>query len=196
MLDPSLPKADSILPFFIVSGLPEPVAGLVAAALSVWGKCVPLPAGRVRFDVKNVSIPSQRPTAEDLPQARRFVALHSEGRDAEIPFSGMELTTVVAEAGRMLSLENGPDFFEMPVSAVSIGGSLAFAGLPGEPFTEIGRSVKSSSPFAVTLFSCLTNGSCGYFPMKSAYTEGGYEARSSIFGSSALMISWRVSSSF
>ena len=33
MLDPSLPKADSILPFFIVSGLPAPVAGLVAAAL-------------------------------------------------------------------------------------------------------------------------------------------------------------------
>lgn len=150
----------------------------------------------MRFDVKNVSIPSQRPTAEDLQQARRFVALHSEGRDAEIPFSRMELTTVVAEAGRMLSLENGPDFFEMPVSAVSIGGSLAFAGVPVEPFTEIGRSVKSASPFAVTLFSCLTNGSCGYFPIKSAYTEGGYEARSSIFGSSALMISWRASSSF
>ena len=33
MLDPSLPKADSILPFFIVSGLPSALAGLVAAAL-------------------------------------------------------------------------------------------------------------------------------------------------------------------
>ena len=157
---------------------------VAAAALSVWGKCVPLPSGRVRFDVKNVSVPSQRPSPEELPQARRFVALHGEGRDEEIPFSGMELTTVVAEAGRMLSLENGPDFFEMPVSAVSIGDSLAFTGVPGEPFTEIGRGVKTASPFAVTLFSCLTNGSCGYFPMKSAYSEGGYEARSSIFGSS------------
>ena len=96
----------------------------------------------------------------------------------------MELTTVVAEAGRMLSLENGPDSFELPVSAVSIGDSLAFAGVPGEPFTEIGRSVKSASPFAVTFFSCLTNGSCGYFPVKSAYAEGGYEARSSVFGPS------------
>ena len=157
---------------------------VAAAALSVWGKCVPLPSGRVRFDVKNVSVPSQRPSLEELPQARRFVALHSEGRDEEIPFSGMELTTVVAEAGRMLSLENGPDFFEMPVSAVSIGDSLAFAGVPGEPFTEIGRSVKSASPFAITFFSCLTNGSCGYFPVKSAYAEGGYEARSSVFGPS------------
>ena len=33
MLDPALPKADSILPFFIVSGLPPAIAGLVAAAL-------------------------------------------------------------------------------------------------------------------------------------------------------------------
>ncbi len=33
MLDPALPKADSILPHFIVSGLPPALAGLVAAAL-------------------------------------------------------------------------------------------------------------------------------------------------------------------
>jgi Na+/proline symporter len=33
MLDPSLPKADSILPYFIVTGLPPALAGLVAAAL-------------------------------------------------------------------------------------------------------------------------------------------------------------------
>ena len=155
---------------------------VAAAALSVWGKCIPLPLGRIRFDVKNVSVPSQKPSPEVLPQARRLIALHSEGRDDEIPFTGMELTTVVAEAGRMLSLENGPDFFEMPVSAVAIGDSVAFAGVPGEPFTEIGRSVKMASPFAITIFSCLTNGSCGYFPIKSAYAEGGYEARSSIFG--------------
>ena len=84
--------------------------------------------------MKNVSIPSQRPTAEDLQQARRFVALHSEGRDAEIPFSRMELTTVVAEAGRMLSLENEPDFFEMPVSAVSIGELKLLNSLNRSPF--------------------------------------------------------------
>lgn len=28
---------------------------------------------------------------------------------------------------------------------------------------------------------CLTNGAEAYFPMKDAYDEGGYEARSSIF---------------
>ena len=28
---------------------------------------------------------------------------------------------------------------------------------------------------------CLTNGDAGYFPMRDAYDEGGYEARSSDF---------------
>lgn len=157
---------------------------VAAAALSVWGKCAPLPSGKISFAVKDVSVPSQRPKPEELPLARRYDALHREGRDAEIPFTGMALTTVVAEAGRMVSLENGPDEFAMPISAVSIGKSVAFAGVPGEPFTDIGRRVKAESPFAVTFFSCLTNGSCGYFPVKSAYAEGGYEARSSIFASS------------
>ena len=84
----------------------------------------------------------------------------------------------------MLALENAPDAFEMPVSVVAIGDKIAFAGVPGEPFTDIGRKVKAGSPYKTTMFSCLTNGSYGYFPVASAYREGGYEARSSVFDSS------------
>ena len=36
----------------------------------------------------------------------------------------------------------------------------------------------------MTFVSCLTNGAFGYFPNANAYSEGGYEARSSIFGPS------------
>ena len=109
--------------------------------------------------------------------------LHREGRDAEIPFTGMALTTVVAEAERMLLLENGPDSFALPLSVLALGDAVALAGIPGEPFSEIGRAVRDSSPFRMTVCTCLTNGSCGYFPVASAYAEGGYEARSSIFAS-------------
>ena len=38
--------------------------------------------------------------------------------------------------------------------------------------------------FRMTIATCLTNGSCGYFPVESAYAEGGYEARSSVFDKS------------
>ena len=57
-----------------------------------------------------------------------------------------------------------------------------FAGIPGEPFTEIGRNIKAESSAAMTFVSCITNGYYGYFPTSNAYQEGGYEARSSIFG--------------
>ena len=156
---------------------------VAAAALSVWGKCEPVAAGPLRFAVKTLSVPSQMPKPEELPQAREYDRLHREGRDAEIPFTGMALTTVVAEAGRMLLLEHGPQSFALPLSLVAIGDSVAFAGIPGEPFTEIGRAVKAQSPFRMTFCTCLTNGSCGYFPVASAYAEGGYEARSSVFAS-------------
>lgn len=81
----------------------------------------------------------------------------------------------------MLLLENGPEAFDLPLSAVTLGDAVAFAGIPGEPFSEIGRAVREASPFATTVCTCLTNASCGYFPTASAYAEGGYEARSSIF---------------
>ena len=69
----------------------------------------------------------------------------------------------------------------LPLSVLALGDAVALAGIPGEPFSEIGRAVRDSSPFRMTVCTCLTNGSCGYFPVASAYVEGGYEARSSIF---------------
>ena len=83
----------------------------------------------------------------------------------------------------MLLLENGPDAFELPLSMVALGDSVVFAGIPGEPFSGIGKAIRKRSAFKMTVCTCLTNGSCGYFPMESAYAEGGYEARSSIFAS-------------
>ena len=62
----------------------------------------------------------------------------------------------------------------LPLSMVALGDSVAFAGIPGEPFSGIGREVRTASPFKMTICTCLTNGSCGYFPMESAYAEGGY----------------------
>ena len=155
---------------------------IAGAVMSVYGKCAPVEAGEVSFSVKDVSVPSNRPKPEELPQARKFAELHAAGKDEEIPFRGMELTTVVAEAGRMLRLENGPDAFSMPLATVSIGDAIRFVGIPGEPFTEIGRQIKAESPAAMTFVSCITNGYYGYFPTANAYREGGYEARSSIFG--------------
>ena len=157
---------------------------VAAAALSVWGKCAPLTAGPLRYGVRTLSVASQTPSAAELVSARRIARLHRAGRDGELPFKDMELTTAVAEAGRMLLLEHGPKSFKLPLSALAIGDDIVFAGVPGEPFSEIAFAVREKSPFAHVFCTCLTNASLGYFPVASAYAEGGYETRSSVFASS------------
>ena len=50
-----------------------------------------------------------------------------------------------------------------------------------EPFMRIGKGLKETEGWDLVLPTCMTNGSQGYFPMKDAYEQGGYEARSSYF---------------
>ena len=129
---------------------------------------------------RTIEVPSNMPTAEELAQAEKIHALHEEGRDTELPYSGMMLTTMVAEAGRMVKLKDGPASFPMELSGLSIG-PVALIGIPGEPFTGIGRGLKEVPGWDLVLPCCLTNGNEGYFPMQEAYDEGGYESQSSFF---------------
>ena len=76
------------------------------------------------------------------------------------------------------------DFHDLPLYTVAIGNDVAFGGFPGEPFNDIGVEVRKASPFKLTILSCLTNGSRGYFPFSDSYKQGGYEAATSPFGPS------------
>ena len=99
----------------------------------------------------------------------------------EIPYCGtMMHTTVIAEALRMVELENGPEYFDMTLSGIRVG-DVAIIGIPGESFTGIGRALKASGIFESVIPITQANGYEGYFPMQEAYDEGGYEARSSPF---------------
>ena len=153
---------------------------VAGAAMQVYDKAVYLDNDKIKFTKKTVNIPSNMPKPSDMAEAHRINDLHNAGRDAELPYEGMMLTTVVAEAGRMVRLEHGPEAFPMTFSAVSVG-DVAFFGIPGEPFNGIGRALKKAEGWELVLPCCLTNGSEGYFPMQDAYDEGGYEARSSRF---------------
>ncbi len=127
---------------------------------------------------KAVPFPANLPSAEDLPLAKKYKELHDAGRDDLIPYTAMELTTVVAEALRMCKYENGPENFYHPLTALRIG-PVALLGIPGEPFTDIGVGIKNAGGYDLIMPCSLTNGSEGYFPVRSAYDEGGYEARTS-----------------
>lgn len=153
---------------------------IAGAILQVYEKAAFCDVDSVKAVQRVIQAPSNMPTAEEAARADEIVRLHNAGRDDELPFEGMELTTAVAEALRMKRLKDGPETFGLRLSAVKIG-PVALLGIPGEPFTGIGRGIKDGSPFALTLPCSLTNGAEGYYPMREAYDEGGYEARSSIF---------------
>ena len=153
---------------------------MTGAVLQVFDKVNYRDVDSIRAAQKVVNIPSNMPKPEDMPLARKYNDLHLAGRDEEIPFQAMELTTVVAEAGRMVQLEHGPESFPLLLSGLAIG-KIAMIGIPGEPFTGIGRGLKLAKGWELVLPCCQTNDRVGYFPMQEAYDEGGYEARSSIF---------------
>ena len=179
---------------------------LAAAALNVWMKCVALDAGEVKFGTALVKTPVHKAKdsdAKNLKWAEEVWALHEKSvKDGTVAtdkdlvtqkygWKDMELTTEVARAGRIRNMaKKESDFHEIPLYAITIGKSVAFGGFPGEPFNDIGKALKAKSPFALSIFSCLSNGSRGYFPYfdpaKEAvdYENSGYEFATSPFGPS------------
>ena len=64
---------------------------------------------------------------------------------------------------------------EVELQVIAFSDGLAFVGLPGEIFVELGLALKKASPFKRTFIAELANGSIGYIPNRSAYPEGLYE---------------------
>ena len=151
---------------------------LAGTVLQVYDKAEYVDVDSIDCVRKTLALPTNMPTAEQLPLAHKYKELHEAGRDDLIPYEAMELTTVVAEALRMCELENGPEFVDLTLTGVRIG-NVALVGIPGEPFTDIGVGIKAAEGWDLILPCALTNGSQGYFPMQSAFDEGGYEARTS-----------------
>ena len=54
-------------------------------------------------------------------------------------------------------------------------GNLAFVGIPGELFVELGLALKANPHFAQTFVAGYCNDLIGYIPTRAAYPEGGYE---------------------
>lgn len=155
---------------------------LAGTVLQVYDKAAFVDVDQINMLHHIISVPANMPGPEQIPLAHKYKELHEAGRDEEIPYTAMELTTVVAEALRMCKLENGPEEFHLGLTGVQIG-PVALIGIPGEPFTDIGVGIKETEGWSMILPCALTNGNEGYFPMKSAYDEGGYEARTSPYRS-------------
>lgn len=130
---------------------------------------------KISFARKTITVKYNKGTSEELAEAKK---IYKEYIDHPEEYVGKKIsTTKVPWASRIVELENKADEKKLMLSAVSVG-DVVFAGFPGEPFTEVGREIKSRSKFEFTIPSCCTNGYEGYYPMAQVYEEGGYECNS------------------
>ena len=153
---------------------------IAGAVLQIYSKANYRDVDSLSFIEKEVLVPTNKATAEELEKAYQIMALHDAGKDDEIPFTAMELITVLGEASRMIALKDAPEAFSMHLIGLKVG-SVALLGIPGEPFGKIGVELRKAADWELILPSCCSNGGIGYFPMMECYEEGGYEARSSRF---------------
>src|SRR5206468_3632814 len=61
------------------------------------------------------------------------------------------------------------------VQVIALGDQIAWVGVPGELFTELGASIKRASPFPLTIVAELAHGPVTYFPNDAAFPQGNYE---------------------
>ncbi len=115
-----------------------------------------------------VELPLAPADPSEAEWARRTAATF--GKPDAAPFMDLvrafKLLDVIERRGRPIAAE---------VQVIALAPELAWVGLPGEIFVELGLAVKHASPFGLTIVQSLTNDSIGYVPNRQAYAEGAYE---------------------
>ena len=148
---------------------------LAAEALKTMKRLESLPAGSIQARSVMLKLPLPEVSATDLEWARKITP--SFGKPNAAPFMDLvrafKFVDVAERKGELLEAE---------VQVIALGDQLAWVGLPGEIFTELGMAIKTASPFRYTVVSELANGSIGYVPNRKAYPEGAYESESARCG--------------
>jgi hypothetical protein len=138
---------------------------LAGEVLKTYARLSPFEVGGLRTASRIVPLEPAFVSDAELEEAPRIIA-----KGAKAPFlqrvSAYKALDVASRHGKPIEAE---------VQVIAPGDDLAFVGLPGEIFVELGLSIKEHSPFAHTIIAELANGNVGYVPTKEAYPQGNYE---------------------
>lgn len=140
----------------------------------------PIRPDPVRVHTLPVTIVFRDVPQHQLDQAREL--LKGEKEEAAGDVTSEDLARGSAVAARFFAEQlleyaawaKGPGR-DFTLAALKFSDELAVVFLPGEPFTEVGLAIKQESPFKRTFVAELSNGKCGYVPMKECFAHGGYE---------------------
>jgi len=147
---------------------------LAGTVLSIYTYAQPVDSEKVFFKQNMAHAAAAKGTPEEVKLAAEMQEKYLKGENiSQYPFD-------IVKARRFLRLELRNSVIDLNIVCVGFG-DVAFVGIPGEPFTEIGRRIKAESPFTMTIPCCNANGSEGYFPTDDALRSKGYEANSSFY---------------
>lgn len=138
---------------------------LAGEVLKTYPRLQPVSPGSLRAASRVVPLAPAPVTPAEVEQAPAVIA-----RGAKAPF----LQRVGAYKALDVASRNRKPV-EAEVQVIALGDDLAFVGLPGEIFVELGLAIKRRSPFAHTIIAELANGNVGYVPTLAAYPQGNYE---------------------
>jgi hypothetical protein len=159
---------------WVASGTNEPNRiGVVlgAAVLQAYKGLKPVTPGPLAAKSESLEFALPEITPQQVAEARKTVDATKDDRSGNF----MELVRsyraldVAAREGKQHRLE---------VQAISLGRDVAWVGLPGEVFVELGLAIKKRSPFKQTFVVELANENIGYIPDLRSYAEGNYEPES------------------
>jgi hypothetical protein len=157
-------------------GEAERIGGVLAGeVLKTYTRLEDIAAASVRSRSEIVRLPLAGHEPSDVEWARGVAPKF--GKPGAAPFLDL------VKAFRVLDVEarKGKPI-EAEVQVIALGDQVAWVGLPGEIFTELGMAIKRASPFRYTMVAELANGSIGYVPNRESYPQGAYEAISARCG--------------
>ncbi|MBL8174938.1 MAG: hypothetical protein JNK48_09715 [Bryobacterales bacterium] len=153
-------------------------AVLAAGVLKILDRMQPLVPNRIEAASRLVSLPLATSPPEETEWARQIA--QSFGKPGQAPFLDL------VKASRVLDVYRwGGRPLDAEVQVIALGNQVAWVGVPGELFVELGLAIKRASPFPFTIVVELANGSMNYFPNRKAFPEGHYEPVSTRFAPGA-----------
>lgn len=162
-----------------VNHIGRAIAGQV---LNIYDKARPIEAGPVKTAERETILKLKRPDQDMVARSKVIMEHYRNGEIEKIPgyHRNFDLTTVVFEANRAVQLAQMNGEQMVYVCGASLG-DIALVGIPGEPFCEVGKQIRSASGFKAQFVMGQTNGMEGYFPTMDAFSVDGYESRTAIF---------------
>jgi hypothetical protein len=140
-------------------------------------------ASQIQASSEILKLPLPDVTPGEVDKARTISATF--GKPDAAPFLDL------VRAGKIMDVaqqKSAP--LDAEVQVITLGDQIAWIGLPGEIFVELGLAIKNASPFPYTIIAELANGSIGYVPDRKGYQQGAYEAISSryVAGSGEMLV--------